>query len=138
MIDLPPYVPPEEPQGPAYSYRTFYDPVDGRGIYSTSQAIEPYPDWVEGRYDMRKYYFPDGVPTLKEEMTPAITGNDPVVLGEVISFTGFPDDATLTIDRTVHKLDDGAINITLTTPGSYTVSAMHMRFLPWGATLDAS
>ena len=138
MIDIPPYVPPPDlPQGPGYSYRTFYDPVDGRGLYSTDQAVELYPDWVDGFYDMEEYYFPGGVPTLKEVMTPTITGNDPVVLDQVISFTGFPLDAYVTVDRTRNKLDDGAINITLTTPGLYTVKARHMKHLPWEIILDA-
>ena len=120
------------------AYRTFYDPVDGHGIYSTNQAIEPYPDWVEGLYDMTLYYFPNGVPTLRLTMTPTITGNDPVVVGQPVSFTGFPLGATFRVSGTGYTLDDGAINFTPTTPGDYRVVARHMEYLAWEGMISAS
>ena len=121
--------------------RTFYNPVTGLGLYATTQTgIEPYPDWVEGRYDMQEYYFPGGVPTLLLDMTPTVTGNDPAVAGEVVAFTGFPDDAVVTVNTISNRvqLTDGALNFTPTTPGVYHISAAHPAYKPRSYTIHAS
>jgi len=120
--------------------RTFYDAETGRGLYSTSQNIEipKYPDWVDGRYDMDEYYFPDGEPTLRAKMTPTITGNDPAVVDSVVAFTGFPDDAIVNVGGIDHQLDDGAINFTPTSPGVYNIYALHPAHINWGGTINAS
>ena len=117
----------------------FYNPENGRGIYSTDQKIEVYPDWVDtGLNDMQLYYFPDGVPTAREEMSPTITGDDPVVVDSAIAFSGFPDDAKVKIDGDEFQLTDGAINFTPTTPGNYLVWATHPAFINWRRSFDAN
>ena len=118
--------------------RTFYNPATGNGIYSTRDEIEPYPDWVDGIYDMVAYYFPDGVPTLRVEMTPTIVGNDPAVVDSQVSFSGFPDDAKVRIDGIHYQLDDGAINFTPMSSGVYGILAIHPAFLNWRGAINAS
>ena len=118
--------------------RTFFDPITGRGICSTTQNIEPYPDWVDGIYDMGEYYFPAGVPTLRTKMMPTITGNDPALVGVAVSFTGFPLDAVFDIDGAEYQLDDGAINFTPTTVGEFKIQCFHSAHLDYGVTIYAN
>lgn len=119
--------------------RVFYDPDTGKGIFSTDQKIEVYPDWVDcDENNMKDYYYPDGVPTQRIAMTPTITGNDPAVVDSVVAFSGFPDDAKVQIDTDRYQLDDGAINFTPTTPGSYNVRAFHVAYLDYGVPIYAS
>ena len=117
--------------------RIFYDAITGKGLYSSGQLIEVYPNWVDGDYDMREYYFPDGVPTLRIKMSPTITGNDPAVVGGTMSFTGFPDDAIVEFDMRQFQLTDGTIDFTPTTSGSYSVLADHPAYLVWRTTINA-
>jgi hypothetical protein len=120
------------------SRRVFYDPETGRGICSTSQKAEFYPDWVDTELGMDLHYYPGGVPTLRTEMTPTITGNDPATVGQPVSFTGFPIDSHMRIDGSSYTLTDGAINFTPTTIGDYSIEVVHVANITYRMAIHAS
>ena len=120
------------------SRRVFYDPETGRGICSTTQKAEFYPNWVDTQLSMDLHYYPDGVPTLKVEMTPTITGNEPATVGQPVSFTGFPINSLMKIDGLSYTLEDGAINFTPTTIGDYVIEVVHVANITYRTVINAN
>ena len=87
---------------------TFYDLTDGK-ITGTLICSEPCFDanvggktWIEGTYDLEKYYVVGGIATLRPSMGLTVTGS-------VIS--GIPQGATVILDQQSFTVDDGEAEI---------------------------